>query len=513
MATFNKGSRTGNSLKISIVGVFTNLIRIILGFGYRTIFIFLLSEVYLGIHGLFTSILQVLSLAELGITTAIVYRFYEPISREDVHYVGMLMNYFGKVYRTIALTILTIGLLLVPFLPFLINSSEQLPSDVNIYIVYILFLLNSVSSYIFAYKMTILTADQKNYITSVIDLIIYATKYLTQILTLCITKDYTLTLAAGIVATLIVNYAGSRWTEKQYANVFAVKEMLPKEDRNIIFSDTKACMCHKVGDTVLNSTDNILLTKMVSLAMTGLYSNYSMLLSYTQQFVNQILGSFTASVGNAIQTMHDEEYYKLYKKITFFGFWMAGIVAVGIYVVIDDFVKFWIGEKYVLNGVTTFIICLQLYISLAQKTTTAFINAAGLFVKDKVRPLIEATLNVVISVVLTHYIGIAGVFLGTIISVMLTVGWRNPYLLYKFCLKKPFCEYWKMYLKFFLISMSFCIISSIVKKRIVIANLIGIFAEGILAEIVINLLFLALFCKSDEFKGLKAMCQKLIKRA
>ena len=512
MAVFNKEPRTKNALKMSVVGGVTNIVKILLGFGYRTLFVFMFSATYLGINGLFSNVLQILSLAELGISTAIVYRFYEPISRDDVHYVGMLMNFFGRVYRVIAISILCIGLCFLPFIPSLVNSSDSLPSDINIYVVYILFLGNTVASYLFSYKMTILSADQKNYITSIIDLIQVVVRYAVQIIALYQTRDYTMTLFIGIVATLLLNFVCSLWTEYQYKKVFAVKEMLSKEDRKQIYSDTKACMYHKVGGTVLSSTDNIILTKMVSLGMTGIYSNYSMLLTYVQQLINQILGNFAASVGNAIQTMSSDDYYKLFKKINFAGLWVASIVSVGVYGVIDDFICVWLGDKYVLDSVTTVIIVVQLYLTLTRVTSGAFTNAAGLFVKDRIRPLIEATLNLVISIILTYHLGIAGVFLGTIMSMALTVCWREPYLLYKYSFKRSVFDYWKVYFEFFVLTSLAGVVIALVRPFLNINSLVEVIIEGIVIEICINLIFLVIFKHREEFKGLEEMGMRLMRR-
>ena len=160
---FNRESRKKNVLRASFVGATCNLINTILGFIYRTIFIKVLSSSYLGINGLFSNILQILSFADLGISTAIVYRFYEPISKNDVTKVGQLMNFFKKVYNGVASIILVAGLSLLPFLNQFIKESSEIPSDINLQEVYLLFLLQTLSSYLFVYKQTILSADQKQY--------------------------------------------------------------------------------------------------------------------------------------------------------------------------------------------------------------------------------------------------------------------------------------------------------------------------------------------------------------
>lgn len=511
MATFNTNSRMSNALKTSMIGGITNIVKIFLGFGYRTIFVILLSEVYLGINGLFTNILQILSLAELGITTAIVFRFYEPISHEDVHYVGMLMNFFGKVYRTIACAILGIGLCLLPFINLLINNTDELPKDINIYIVYILFLLNTVVSYVYAYKLTLLTADQKNYALSVIDLILTIVRYGVQIIFLCVTHNYTVTLASGIVTTLIVNYIGSSWTQCQYKEVFCVKEMLPKEEQRKIFADTRACMYHKIGATVLTGTDNAVLTKMVSLAATGIYSNYSMVITYVQSFIVQILGNFTASVGNAKQNMSREEYYCLFKKINFSGYWVASVVTVSVYATLDDFIKVWLGEKFVMGGYTTVVLCILLYMTLSRIINGAFINADGLFVKDKVRPLIEAIINLVVSIVMAHYVGIVGVFLGTIISTLVTVQWRDPYILYKYSFKRSVWEYWRVFVNFFILTIVGSVAVAYTKELILVSQ-VGwgmVILEGLVTFIFINVCLIVVYRKSDEFSYIISIVKKI----
>ncbi len=511
---FNSESRTSNSIKNSVIGGASMIVKILLAFAYRTIFVHFLAAEYLGLNGLFTNILTILSLADLGITTSIVYRFYEPISKNDVHYVGMLMNYFRRVYTIIAIVISVIGLALLPFLPYLIKDGDTVPPDINLYLVYVLFLASTVSSYVFSYKLTLLTADQKNYIFSVINLIIEIAKYILQIIVLVLTHNYTITLVAAIVIGLAFNFIASVWTTKKYPEVFSVKEMLPKEDQKAILKDTRACLYHKIGFTVLSGTDNAVLTKMISLEATGVYSNYALILTYVQTFLTQILGNFTASVGNAIQQMKEDEYYKLFKKMTFSCLWISSVVIVCLYVALNDFINVWLGEKYVLDEFTTVVLCIQLYITITRITNGAFVNAAGLFVKDRVRPLIEAILNLVISIILTKHFGIVGVFAGTVISSMLTVFWRETYLLYKFSFKKKSWGYWGMYLLFTVISLG-VIVGLIVLKNvigIVMSNFLWIILECIVAFIVINLILIAIFHKREEFQYLISLMKGLLSK-
>lgn len=514
MSEFNNKSRMSNALKTSIVGGITNIIKIILGFGYRTIFLFVLSEVYLGINGLFTNILQILSLTELGVTTAIVYRFYDPIGRGDKQYVGMLMNFFKRVYLTIAGVILCLGIVIMPFMKFLINDVNEIPADVNLYIAYLLFLANTLSSYIFSYKITLLSADQKNYVAAIIDLITTIVRYGLQIIVLVVSHNFIMTLAIGVFATLFVNFVCSIWVTKQYRSVFEVKEMLPKEEQKKIFSDTRACLYHKIGYTVLTGTDNAILSKMVSLAATGLYSNYSMIITYIQNFLTQVLGNFTSSVGNALQRMDKEDYYKLFKKMNFLGLWVASVITICVYVSIDDFISLWIGKKYVLGGVTTAVLCIQMYITISRIVHGAFVNADGLFVKDKIRPLIEAVLNIIVSIILTYKLGIAGVFLGTIVSTLLTAWWREPLILYRYSFKENVFDYWKIYSLYSAITFLSCWAFGKIKQMIFAFdnNFSFLVIECFSAFVIINAILYLIFRKSEEYQYMEKLAVKFLLR-
>ena len=312
MEVFNTQSRKKNVMQSSFWGGFANIIKILLGFVNRSVFIYILSVDYLGINGLFTNILSVLSLAELGVTTAIVYRFYEPISKGDIVRVGRLMNFLKKVYNTIALVMAISGMLVLPFIKFLINSQSQIPGDINLHVIYLLFLFQSATSYLFVYKQSILSADQKNYLISVFQVGNSVLLCLLQIVVLLIWRNYTLSLALNICTGLLYNYVVSLWVTKKYSPVFEVKETLSKEEQKIIFEDTKATMYHKVGSTVLNSTDNIVITKMISLTATGLYSNYSMIFICLKRLLCQVLGTFVSSIGNAKNDLEKDEYYNIF---------------------------------------------------------------------------------------------------------------------------------------------------------------------------------------------------------
>lgn len=463
---FNSSKREINAIKISTIGVSTTIVKVILGFVYRTIFIYYLSKEYLGLNGLFTSVLQALSLAELGISSAITYRFYKPVSEGNVLQVGKLMNYFRKVYFLIALVITILGLTLTPFVPYMINNVNEIPKDINIYAIYLLFLVNSSSSYLFSYKLALLNVDQRNYVTSIIKLICNVVQTVSQIVVLIYTRNYTLTLCVGIICTILTNFIAGEWTKNKYKSIFRIKDTLSKAERKEIISDTKACMYHRFGTIALEATDNIVLTKMVSLAATAIYSNYSLIISNIIVLIREALGNFTSVIGNASNKVDKTEFYILYKRMLFISLWVSFVIATCVFIVVDDFIEIWIGSDYKFDLLTTATLSIQFFLMIARIPNASFTDATGLFIKDRIRPLIEALINIVISVVLTKYIGIAGVFMGTILSYAFTAFWRQPYILYKYSFKRKQTDFWFVFLKFFLSFVLFSLICITFKNEV-----------------------------------------------
>lgn len=513
MSSFNQNKRSSNVIKSASVGMFTNVAKILMAFCYRTLFVHVLSAEYLGINGLFSNILQILSLAELGVTTAIIYRFYEPINQGDVAKVGRLMNFFRRIYHLIAAVILVAGLLLTPFLPHLINAEDSVPPDINLYVVYILFLINTVSSYLFAYKLLLLNADQKNYLFSMIDTIIAFIRYLAQAIVLIVFVNYTLSLAIGIFTTLLFNWLFSEWVTRQYSDVFANKDQLEKEEKSKIFEDTRACMYHKVGTVVLTGTDSAVITKMVSLASAGIYSNYSLIILNLQSLMGQLLGNFVSSLGDARLDLSSEDYYSLYRKMNFFGLWVTGFTTACLYVAIDDFIEVWLGTAYVFNTAATIALCIQYYLLVSSNISMAFTNASGLFVKDKIRPLIEATINLVVSIVMARYWGITGVFIGTIVSILLTNFWRIPLVIYRYDFKRPMTDYWKDYALFFGYTLLFCLAVSVTKDRLMLSHSwLVLFAEVLVAALCFNLILMLICRRRTEYIFVKETALSIVSR-
>lgn len=501
MTVFNQNTRTKNVIRTSLISFICSIFNLCMSFAYRTIFLHILSTAYLGISGLFSNILLIFSLAELGITSAVIYRFYEPISRNDVQKIGELMNFLKHVYYLIVGIILILGLLFFPFIDFFINDAKEIPADVNIHLAYILYLGQTLSSYICAYRQALFSADQKEYALALWRSLSNFINYGIQILILIFLRNFIVSIAAGVAVNAFMNYLMGILIRNKYEPVFKIKEQLPKEEQKRILADTKATVCHKIGGTIAGGTDNIILSTFAGLTVTGVYANYSLILTGIRTVSSRLLGSFTSSFGSAHVEQNDEEKYLSYKRMLFIDFWISGLLVVCLYNLIDDFVTIWIGAAYRLNRFTVTILCVNFYAELCRAVSTSYIDGCGLFVKDRARPIIEAVLNLIISILLVKRMKIAGVFLGTILSQMCTVLWREPYILYKYEFKRSVFAYWKNYLKFALLTLILSAMINICLQyfQIFDGSLKGWFIEGIICAFIYNVAALLIFRKTEDF--------------
>lgn len=427
---FNEDSRQKNAMMASVFAILEQVFSVASVFIYRTVFLHFLTKEYLGIEGLFTNILQLFSLAELGIGTTILYRMYKPFAEKDVNAISAHVRFYKNVYHGIALLTALIGACLYPFIENIVDASD-VPADVNLKLVYVLFVLQSVASYLFVYKQSLIQANQRAYLVSGFTTGLTVLNVVIKIIVLAFTKKYELVLLASIATTILLNWLFSLWITHEYKEFFQNPTRLGKEETMGIVKDTAGLMCHKVGFIVLTSTDNIILSKMVSLAAVGIYTNYATITSAVQMLLTKMLNSFTPTIGNFMVNYEKEAVEDLYKKLLFVNFWFTSFCTVCLYVLLNPFIEIWLDDTFLLSTFTVMVLCAQFYIKSSQTMNEAFINAAGLFTRDRIRPLIESALNLVISIVLAKQIGIAGVFIGTCVSSLLTCYWRQPYLLYK----------------------------------------------------------------------------------
>lgn len=499
--------RIQNSLKNMFFGLSGQIISALMGFIVRTIFIYTLGIEYLGVDGLFTSILVMLSLANLGFDTAMIYSLYKPLAENDINKIQALMNLYQKAYRLIGVIVLLIGLSILPFLPYLMNGETTIN---NINTIYLLFLLNSVFSYYFVYKQSIIIADQRNHIISKIHSAFIIISNLMQIILLVSIGNYIVVLATQIAFRIMENVYLAKKANQLYPYLNVKNNAkLSKEDRKLFFGNLYALMLYKISGVVINGTDNIIISIYVGVTSVGIYSNYLLIISTLSTFISYLFYSITASVGNLNVKENEEKKYFIFRVINFANFWIYGFCAVCLWNLINPFITLWLGEQYVFNKYIVFAIILNFFTTGMQNASTTFRDTTGLFKKGKYRPIIAAVINIVVSIILAREIGIAGVFLGTVISRLCTYFWYDPYVIFKFIFHKSVKIYYFRYVWFVLLVLVSIIITDTLGSIIYINTLINMAIRVILCLIIPNIIFFMVFRKYEEFEYLQSVVKSI----
>ena len=491
-------SRTENSIINSAMSIVTQVLTVVLNFAVKTVFIKMLNDEYLGVNGLFTNIITMLSLADLGIGIAIPYSLYKPLAKKDEHKINVLMNFYKKVYTIIGIAVLLIGLSLTPFLGLII---KDIPKNVpHLSLIYILFVIHSASSYFFVYKKFLIDSDQKGYITSRIIFTFSTLLSIIQIILLVTTKNYILFLLSSIILVIIQNIYISSKANKLYPFIKnKTDEKLEKEDMEGIKKNVSSLFIYKVGTVIMNGTDNIIISKFIGLIIVGFYSNYVLIINSITTVLNQIFNAITSSIGNLVVTTNKKRSKEVYDNLNFANFWLYALFGVCIIVLINPFINIWIGKKYVMGFSIVFLLVLNFYVLGMQSVTNSFRNAYGLFWIAKYRPIIMVIINIVISVVLVQFIGIEGVLIGTLISRLVTTAWLDPYIVHKYGFEISPKSYYIDYLKYLVIFIAISIILNYFVSMITINNIFILILIAILVLISVNVILVLLFFKTSEF--------------
>lgn len=491
-------SRTKNSIKNSFISVIFQAISLLLNFVVRMFFIKYLTTTDLGINGLFTNILNVLSIAELGIGEAINFAMYKPLANNEIEKIKKIMKFYKKVYLIIGAIITIAALSLMPFLSLFMNDIEY---TLRIAIIYFLFIANTTVSYLFSYKRNLLIADQKMYITSICKYIFYTIFKIFQIVYLVLCKDYIGYLIIQVIETIFEYASIAIVADIKYPYLREkVEGKIDEENKKEITKNTKAMMMHKIGDVIVNSTDNILISKIVGIIAVGLYSNYYMITSSLTMVYNQIYSSITSSVGNLCVNADSNKKYDVFKKIDFLTFILYCCSSVILFNALNDFIVIWLGEDYLFNISIVAIICVNFYLAGMRKSVQTFREATGLFYKDRWKSIVEAIVNIIVSVLLGIKFGVLGIFIGTTITYLTTCCFIESYILYKYCFNEKFHHYIIDFLKRIIILVVSCTISyyfyNLIDCILIIKFVIGFCLSSFISMAIIVIFYF----RDDSFK-------------
>lgn len=493
-------NRTVNSARNIIIGLTNRIVILLLNFLGRKLFIQYIGVELLGLNGLFYNVLQFLTLADLGFGTAMAYSFYKPLSEKDNSKLTALTNFYAKVYNIIALSVLILGIMIIPFLKYIIN----LPSSVDhIYFYYLLFLANTVFSYVLIYKSTLLRADQKGFIIDKVSIIINVIRTITQIISVVVFKNYTIYLLIAIFSTLINNIVISRIADRTYPYLKENANSLSKNERKDIFSNLKSVFIYKFSSTLLNSVDNILISVILGTITVGLYSNYQTIIMNISQIVTIVFSSVTASIGNLVITGKVSEKYKIFKTMQMLSFWLSAVVSIGIFNLSNEFITLWLGESFVFDQTVVAAMSFNLFFSTSMQPLWSYREATALYQKTKYVMCITALLNLILSIPLGYIFGLSGIIFSTVFSRILTYFWYEPIILFqqyfKISPKKYFFEY---FLNIFIVIILMILMTAIL-GWIGTGGFLLLLLKAILCVLIVSIAYIALYYRSEQFKILE----------
>lgn len=433
-------SRTKNFIKNATIGISSQIVSYILSFVGRTFFIHYLGAEYLGINGLYTSVLFLLSLAELGIGNVLTFVLYKPVSEGNQEKIVELLHYFKKIYRIIAFTILGIGLALIPFLGFFVKS--DLPRN-DLILYYVLFLLNSVVSYFVIYKTTLINADQRIYITKIADSVTNVLLTGIQIVIIMLTKSYVLYLCAIIVSSVLKNICLSQIANKNYPYIKTVKvKTIDTGEKKAINDRIKSMFLYKAATVIINQSTNIIISAMLGTAIVGYYSNYTMIMSLVNGFISILITSVFASLGHLNTGEEKEKSYQIFNGLILFFHWLGAVCSICFLLIYNDFILLWIGQQYVLDVATVVAVVINFYLVTISNQNWMYRETMGLFSDIKYVMFYAAIINIACAIILGNLIGLPGILLATSIGRCATIFWYEPQILYRKQFKKPVTKYW-----------------------------------------------------------------------
>ncbi|USK26508.1 hypothetical protein LIT32_13375 [Bacillus sp. CMF21] len=505
--------RVKNSLINISAGLGNQVIITLLSFVSRTVFIYSLGIEYLGLNGLLTNVLGMLTLVEAGFGASIMYSLYKPVADNDQKKISALMNLYKRVYLVIAFVVLSLGLLLLPFLSFIIKDINI----ENVTLIYLIFLLNTVLPYLYVHKSSFLNVCQKNYIVTGFYTVSAIISTLLKILILHYTENYLLFLGIESVITFVTSVSLALVVNRMYPFLKSKSsQKIDKDTSDHIIKNVKAIILQNIGVFLIFGTDNIIISSFVSVAAVGLYSNYHMLIEIFRTFTYQIFNNLYHSVGNLVANERKEKVYQIFKVTMFLNFWLYSLFSIIMFILIEPFISLWIGSDYLLGTGVLIVLIILFYERGMRNSITTVKTTAGIFHEDRFAPLIQACINLFFSILLVKHLGLIGVFIGTLISTILVPFWTTPYLVYRRFFKISIWNYYKSYTFFTLIAIAACFLTNTLSSFIQADNFLLLALKGIVCFIIPNALYILLFRKTEEYiylaNILKSLFYKLLRK-
>ena len=493
-----KLERTKNSKRNLLTGIINKILTILLPFIVRTVVIYKLGSEYLGLNSLFTSILQVLSLSELGFSSAVVYSMYKPIAEQDDETICALLAFYRKVYKIVGIIILGVGVCLLPFLPNLIEGTY--PAEVNLYVAYLVYLINTALSYLmFAYKSSILTAYQRVDVTNNVLTITTSARDILQIIVLFAFANYYIYVVLIPIFTLANNILNLIMVNRMYPQ-YKCKGKLSREMLQSIKKKVAGLMLHKVCSTSRNSFDSIFISAFIGLTATAIYANYYYILNALTGVFTVILTSVLAGAGNSVAIETREKNYNDMNKINFLYMWLAGWCTCCMLCLYQPFMKIWVGDELMLPFSSVILFCLYFYVLKMGDVRGLYADASGIWWEQRYRSIAETVANIVLNFTLVQIFGINGIIVATLISLFIINFGMGSQLLFKCYFRNgKLMEYFLYHGKYFLITAMACGVTYAVCSLIGLSGIPGLIIKMVICCVIPNVVYLICYFKTKQY--------------
>ncbi len=491
--------RTKRSIINVLTTVGTNFIILFTAFAVQRTLVITMGTDYNGVNGLFSSILSMLSLTDMGIGTAIICHMYKPVAERNFNRINSLLRFYKLCYIGISGMIMVIGLAISCFLPELIG--ETTIHD-NIYLIFGLFLFDCLCTYFLAYRKSLLYADLMSHVADLIYFAVYLVQNVLQIYVLLVFRSYILFLIIKSLGKIVANIFISVYIRNKYPFIKTKRiNPLDKETQKDIFQKVRGLIFHKMGKILVTGSDSLVITGVLGIAAMSLYTNYHLIISGVLALFIRIFETLTNSVGNFLIHSTQEGRLDIYKKIDFLNFWCFGCMTIGMYAVIQPLVLLWMGEAFLLDKQVIFVLAVNFYLEGARASVATFKESAGIFHPDRRIPLIEALFNLAFSIIFARSLGMAGVFLGTVFSSGIVFLYSYPRYVCRPLFGMNYWEYVSGFLKHLSVILAALLLTEGCIRCLETWNpWIRFLLSGTLAVLIFHGIFFVIYGRCEELK-------------
>lgn len=501
-------SRIQNSIRNSVYGVTSQVVIVLISFVTRKIFTVYLGADYLGLNGLFSNVISILSLTELGFGTAALYSLYKPLEQHDERKISALMSLYERIYHIMFAVVLILGLLLMPFIPYFI---KDMPDIKGLYFIYFLFVLNSAISYLFAYKRSLLFADQKNYKITKQTTLFKVILAVSQALVLVVTGNYFLYLIVMIVVGFLENLSIARIVDREYPYLKEYrKEKVDKSTKHELMVNTRALMMHKIGTIAVFQTDNLIMSAFINLATVGIYSNYTLITNQLHTFILSITDGLKASLGSYNASETRENRLQFFYKLNFLFHIIYSFCTTTLFCLLNPFITMVFGKEYTFTENVVLLIVAYFYLRGMRGSYTMIKEVSGIFDQDKYKALFEAVVNVVTSIYLAKRMGIAGVLLGTIITTLTIPYIIEVHVTFKYAFATGSWAYYKVFLKNLLVTAIATAVTYFVCSVLPGNMFVNFILRAAVCVILPNLFNIICYYNTAEFRYFKQLAKNIL---